>query len=1228
VVFGNSAFPASTNAAGSVDNIVDPVGTTTVGALTYTNVSPAFHTTRIPSGNTLAVSGAVNIGFGSATTVVNMSDVGNFTAGGTGTTHNVGNGTSQAVTWTLGNGANTLTCATLNLGTSGNQNGSLSTINLGGSANTINADNINMGTGKAKGTIQFAGAGGSLTIRDKTGAGRASMTIGNHTGSGTETATGQLLLRGHTVDILAGTIQIGTGTTVGTAATLDNRLEFDTGTIDVTTLNLAVRTAGNGNGTVVVAGGTLRANTISLVNANGGTDLGTLIITNTGTVVVSNNVGKTTTTGTGDIRLGNGTLNIVSGGTIGSAGAPVNNFTLTNSTLSIAPGAGGGAVNATVSTLALAGAGNTINIVSNATWDSMTVITAYPTTLHLIQFSTLSGTTNVTPFTLGTLPFLNGTQLAGAIVTNTGFIDLQITGGPSLVAVTTNIWVGATNSVLIGNWDTTTTNWIDIASGGPAAFATGNTVRFDDSASNAAVTLTAALAPASTIVSNTLLNYAFSGGGKLTGSGGLVKLGSGALALTESGGDDFSGGVIAGGGLLVLSNTSVSIAGGLTVTNGLLKIAHSGAISGGLNVSQTGGALLDQAGTIAGNLTIAAGTTVQLGNNDALGALPSGTVTDNGALVFNRSDTALAVGSVISGAGSVTNNGSGTVTLNVAQTYTGGTTVNAGTLKLGIGGGTGTLRGTLNINPGATVNLTVKDALGFTSGSCVTAVNIVGGTLNNGFNDNNGFLADFNLTGGAMTSSGGGAFNSSGKSINSKASSTLSTVSAPVRLRAAGVTISAEQGTVPGGVDLLLTGTMDQNGGTFGITKSGAGTVAISSTNTFGGTATISAGTLQIGTASDAGPLTTPLGTASSVADNALLTFASSQSVTFTNAITGTGAVSQNGAGTVTLSASNSYTGATTVSNGVLKVTGSLSSSGSVNVWGGALAGNGIINSPTTNNPAGTLQPGLGGADTSTLAISNALVLLGTNVFTLNRGNAQNSSRIVGITTLAEGGTLTVNNAGSALQSGDTFTLFNAGSSSGIFSATNLPLLSAGQIWFTPDNYSTLMVSALTAGSPTFTRSKGTSLKISIADLLTNVSVLPAAPADAFVLTSVGASTNGATISTNDTYVFFQPANDLPEAFTYTVADTRGGSATGVITVNVTATVGSAQSISISNSMATVQFAGIPDRAYAIQRSTNLVDWTTLVVTNASTNGLFQFTDDFSDLGGPPPSAYYRTAQP
>ena len=169
--------------------------------------------------------------------------------------------------------------------------------------------------------------------------------------------------------------------------------------------------------------------------------------------------------------------------------------------------------------------------------------------------------------------------------------------------------------------------------------------------------------------------------------------------------------------------------------------------------------------------------------------------------------------------------------------------------------------------------------------------------------------------------------------------------------------------------------------------------------------------------------------------------------LTISAPISGTGGFTTAGSfGTIVLSATNTYSDGTTVNGGIVLMNGALPNS-AVTVTSGPLGGSGTIKSAVTCQAGGTLQPGLGGTDTSTLTISNTLSLAGTTVFTLNRGNAQTSSRVSGISTLTQGGTLTVNNAGAALQLSDTFTLFNAATYAGNFTTLNLPALNSGLGW-------------------------------------------------------------------------------------------------------------------------------------------------------------------------------------
>src|SRR5207245_1859416 len=91
--------------------------------------------------------------------------------------------------------------------------------------------------------------------------------------------------------------------------------------------------------------------------------------------------------------------------------------------------------------------------------------------------------------------------------------------------------------------------------------------------------------------------------------------------------------------------------------------------------------------------------TLQVGNGGTSGTLGAGNITNNAALVFNRSDT-ITVTNAISGTGALTQNGSGTLILTNANTFSGGVTISAGTLQVGNGSTSGTL-GTGNVTDNA-----------------------------------------------------------------------------------------------------------------------------------------------------------------------------------------------------------------------------------------------------------------------------------------------------------------------------------------------------------------------------------------------------------------------------------------------------------------------------------------------------------------------------------------------
>ncbi len=144
---------------------------------------------------------------------------------------------------------------------------------------------------------------------------------------------------------------------------------------------------------------------------------------------------------------------------------------------------------------------------------------------------------------------------------------------------------------------------------------------------------------------------------------------------------------------------------------------------------------------------------------------------------------------------------------------------------------------------------------------------------------------------------------------------------------------------------------------------------------------------------------------------------------------------------TLTLGGTNTYTGATAISNGTLLVNGSITSP--VTVYsGGILGGIGTLRSNLLANAGATVAPGSPNS-IGTLTVSGTITNSATILMKLNRTNAQTSDQLnsAKTITITGGGTLTVTNLGPALQVGDSFQLFNQAVTG--FAVTNLPVTDA-----------------------------------------------------------------------------------------------------------------------------------------------------------------------------------------
>jgi len=129
-------------------------------------------------------------------------------------------------------------------------------------------------------------------------------------------------------------------------------------------------------------------------------------------------------------------------------------------------------------------------------------------------------------------------------------------------------------------------------------------------------------------------------------------------------------------------------------------LAVSSVISGAGTVKVLGGTtIFTGANTYSSGTVIGSGATLQVGNGGTSGSI-AGNVTDNGALIFNRSDN-LSFAGDISGTGSLTKKGAATLTLSGAVDNGGLTDVSAGTLAL-----TGSFSGgAINVASGSTLSL-------------------------------------------------------------------------------------------------------------------------------------------------------------------------------------------------------------------------------------------------------------------------------------------------------------------------------------------------------------------------------------------------------------------------------------------------------------------------------------------------------------------------------------------
>jgi autotransporter-associated beta strand protein len=407
-------------------------------------------------------------------------------------------------------------------------------------------------------------------------------------------------------------------------------------------------------------------------------------------------------------------------------------------------------------------------------------------------------------------------------------------------------------------------------------------------------------------------------------------------ATLDLGGQSLSVNGLKGSGSVVDSGAAAT----LTVNGG----DFGGTISGPIALTVGGTLILTGSNTYTGNTTINSGAQLALGNGGATGSV-AGSITDSGTLAIDQSGS-FALNNV-SGAGNVLQEGTGTTILGSGLSYTGGTTVLAGTLSVGNPSALGT--GPLTINGGellasasetitspSTVTIEGSSTIAAASGQTLT---IDAGTLD--FDANSITIGAAGQTGVVQfeLKNNVTAVNPNAYSVTIQAGTlkvldiasdillgndTSTTVQAGATLDVGGNAplINVLQGggsvTNSGAAVALTVQNGDFSGSISGpIALTVSGNLALTGTNTYtGGTTINSLADLTLGNNGSTGSI------AGNIVDNGTLEFRLGGTTTESGIVSGTGKVVQDGSGITALTRTNSYSGGTFLGGGQLDLAG------------------------------------------------------------------------------------------------------------------------------------------------------------------------------------------------------------------------------------------------------------------------------------------------------------------
>jgi autotransporter-associated beta strand protein len=800
-----------------------------------------------------------------------------------------------------------------------------STLTLGGSSNTYTGTTT---MNNAAGTLTLAGS--STTSSVTLTAGRLNVNHANAIGAGTLTLTAGTLDNTSAADItvatansvvIGGNLAFGGTRSLsfanGTASIGGNRtitlngtsktLTF--GTVSFTSANtITVNDAGSGN-KLVLGGmvlGELNQGRIQTFNGNAAVDI-TGSITNgpgtgadglsyTGTSILTLS-GAGTYTGATTVNGVGGTLRTTATGSLGTASLAIINGTAE--------------LNNTAQTIGVLTFGSSTNTAQTST---ATLTLASGTTLTQTGSLVANDNVNSQPSFLngGTID-INGTRIWGvddtasvdadltvsSIIQNTGAVGTFTKNGTGRLVLTGNntfadIFAVADGIVRIqhanalgstvGGTTVNTGDALEIAGGitvtGEALLLNGTGV----STTGALRILSGTNAWTGTIDLAGDARIQADAGSQLTVSA-ITAGGTGRDVTFGGDGDHIANGRIGSGGTnpvdqvlkdgagtLTLNNTANDFTGTVTINDGTLRLGASEVIPNAEVVAINKGTfqLNGQAETIT-SLTLGASTTTVAGNTANVIDTPSGGIlrltgnstynagsvgfengqatisanldVNNASRTFTVNDnTTLTEELVISGtisnsgatAAGLTKGGTGTLVISATNTYNGTTTINAGTLKLGANNALPDTPLTLDQRLGGVSTLDIagrSDAITTLtlSGNSTTVVNSTSQIIDS--------------TGGGVLKLGGSVTYNIGAATFHNS---MSTISANVDLNGANRTFTINDST-NATTDVIVSGTIINTGATAGITKAGAGTLALTAANTYDGITTVSAGALQVG---------------------------------------------------------------------------------------------------------------------------------------------------------------------------------------------------------------------------------------------------------------------------------------------------------------------------------------------------------------------------------------------